>query len=426
VTTRLTTHPAIILLVASIASAALGWVVTAEPLIVLAVVTSVIALFALTMAATRLLVITFGLLWVSLVPLVLIVFSAFIAQLNGSNPSDWARDAAPYALLPMLPIIGIDCGRTISPQNMVRVLVAGGLLAAVGFSFEWLDRRGVNALGLGKFTLATAAMIAALLCYAIARAAWGSRRITWSLVACGLVMSVVITGTRTGLIFLAAFAGIAGSRKKGRIPVHRLLAVLAPVVVVTAVASTVVASVVSTDPNFLSNRVNAAVLLIQGDRSDASYLDRVNQYGFAQKAMSAHPLLGTGPGFLFPNSNPAQPSAFTLDTPLVTPAKFGIVGTAVFLLFLAQILYSVHIVRKMIHHTVVDTAIRAFAWVFLLDVPFGGFIEDKGFSIALMLLLGLLSSTARETVPDTKFKRGSLSNTKALTRGRQTAILAAR
>jgi hypothetical protein len=85
----------------------------------------------------------------------------------------------------------------------------------------------------------------------------------------------------------------------------------------------------------------------------------------------------------------------------------------------------VYLVHRVIGHTVVGTALRAFAWVFAFEIPFGGFVEDKGLSIALMLLLGLLAATLRETVvgPGTAVARRPVPDVRAHRRERSVLVM---
>ena len=115
--------------------------------------------------------------------------------------------------------------------------------------------------------------------------------------------------------------------------------------------------------------------------------------------------MGTGPGYLYPSVVPGDPPAFTLDTPLVTPAKFGLLGASIVVFLLAQAARAIGASRRLVGATQVGIALSGFGFIFVVDLPFGGFLEDKGFSIALMLFLALLAARGRERLSDADIAR---------------------
>jgi hypothetical protein len=340
------------------------------------------------------------LLFGSSVLLGLLIVSAPVALGNGVQFTDWARDATPYAMLAALPLIGIDCAREVSSRVILGLFGTIGVIAALGGATDWLGRRGVSAVDIGKFSLSSFALIAALFSFAIVRAARGPGRGRWFAIAVFALVAALLTGSRSSIVLLGGFLGIAGSPKKWRVPIRAALGVFAALVLLSALLAPFVESQVSSDPNFLSQRFSVAVSFLQGGPTDPSYADRVFEYDEAGAEVIAHPLLGTGPGFLYPSFYPGELPTYTLDTPLVTPAKFGLLGTGVVVFFLALLVSTVRASRRLVGATEVGTALRAFGFIFVLDLPFGGFIEDKGLSMVLMLFLGLLAATGRERLAD--------------------------
>jgi hypothetical protein len=326
----------------------------------------------------------------------IVLVSAPIALVNGAQFTDWARDATPYAMLAMLPIVGIDCACKVSSRVLVGLLGAVGVIAALGFAVDWIGRRGVSALAVEKFSLASFALIAAAFSFAIVRAARGPGRGRWFAVAGVAMVAALLSGGRTSLVLLAGFPGIAGNPKQWRVPIRAVVGVFAALVFCAALLAPFVESQVSSDPAFLTQRVSLAVAFLQGGPTDASYAARVSEYEEAWSQVIAHPISGTGPGFIYPPSYYYPLPGFTLDSPLTTPAKFGLLGTGIILFFLSQLASTARATRRLIGATDVGTAIRAFGFMFVLDLPFGGFLEDKGFSIALMLFLGILAAVTRE------------------------------
>jgi hypothetical protein len=330
----------------------------------------------------------------------LVLISAPIALTNGVQLTDWARDALPYALLAMLPLIGVDCARDVTSRFILFLFASAGTVAALGYGIDWLSLRGVSSVGVTQFTLSSGALVAAVFSFAIVRGATGPNRPRWLALATFALVCYLLSGSRSGLVLLAGFLGIAGTSRKLRVPIRSVIGLLAALSLVTATLIPLAGSLLVNDPTFLSQRAASVVSFLQNGSTDPSYSARVVEYSQAATSIAAHPLFGTGPGFLYTNTDPAAPPVFTLDTPLVTPAKFGLLGSGIIVFWLAQLASTIRATRRLVGATQVSTALRAFGLIFVLDLPFGGFLEDKGFSIALMLLLGLLAATGRERLSD--------------------------
>ena len=116
----------------------------------------------------------------------------------------------------------------------------------------------------------------------------------------------------------------------------------------------------------------------------------MTQYGVAWDLFTSSPILGVGLGHPFPWTRLDGSSRvdFTADTPLVLPAKLGIVGVAwiaalafVWLMFVRR-LRRAGLTIPVLVMTGWAAVIAALAWT-------GFSVEDKGFSFALMLILAL-------------------------------------
>lgn len=333
----------------------------------------------------------------SLVLLGLLAVSLPVALGNGSTPTDWFRDAFPYLLLALFAPIAVDTARDISPTAAIRLFTACGLIAAVGFALDWLDRRGVSALPLGKFTLSTFALMAAPFCYGLVRAALGPHRVRWAAFALLILVAVLVTGTRTGLVLLTAVLGVVGATSKMRVPVPRAAAVVLPLCVAIAVVTPVVALRVSDDPTFFRHRVQAAANILKGgETTDQSLLARKRSYRLATDQIRAHPVLGTGPGHLYETGDArVSRRGFGLDTPLVTIAKFGWVGSGIILALLVVLASAYVRAGRLSGPTASLTSARGFAVVFLFELPLGGFLEDKGLALGLLVLTTLVAAETR-------------------------------
>jgi hypothetical protein len=124
---------------------------------------------------------------------------------------------------------------------------------------------------------------------------------------------------------------------------------------------------------------------------DGSIRERVAQYGVAWDLFVSSPLVGVGLGhsFVWERVDGTIRSDITADTPLVLPAKLGVLGIAWLALFIAVWIRFLQKLRRAAGVTLPGLAMTA--WAAILGVlAWGSFnLEDKGFSFALMLLLSL-------------------------------------
>lgn len=312
------------------------------------------------------------------------LLSAVVAITGGTSPDLWLRDALPYLLLPMGLVIGADAGTTLTPRALRGIVAVAGVASTIGFAVDWLARRGVSALPIDRVLLATTTPAALAFCLALAMLVLTNHhRLRWLLLAVGIPVAILVTGTRGVAVFAVAFLGLLGARSSGRVGLGRLLVFMVPAALVAWLATPILGSLVVGDSDFLSNRLNSAVEVIRlGENSDdGSYLDRRQSYAWTWEVFRSAPWLGVGPGHLFPSGT------FTLDTPVVTLAKFGLVGTAAIVWFLARLLRAG---KGLAGGTPEHTAVRAFAFIMLAYLPLGMPLENKGFAFAAALAIGLL------------------------------------
>jgi hypothetical protein len=88
-------------------------------------------------------------------------------------------------------------------------------------------------------------------------------------------------------------------------------------------------------------------------------------------------------------------SAFTADTPLVMPAKFGTLGILVFLGFAGAYGATVWTALQQDRRSGVTLTLVGFGVLAIVGLPLGFLVEDKGASLALILLLALAFTEGR-------------------------------
>jgi hypothetical protein len=297
-----------------------------------------------------------------------------------------------YIMIPFAPIIGIDAGRDASSRNAMRWIGVIGCIAAVGFAADWLNRRGVSSLPIGRFIVSSLMLPALAFALAAVRAVYarGVARILWLMPIILIPAAMLVTGTRSVLIVFLALIGVLGTEARRRVTLPRMAGLVAISVVTVGVILPLVGSLVISQPGFLENRVQALQVVLDGNGgADGSYAARNEQYYYAAQWISQGPWFGKGPGFSPPIS---------LDTPLAVVVRIGIVGAVALTLFLASVVVASRKSAQLHGYTFMHTTVTGIGIVILASLPFGAIVEDKGFSFMLLLLTMGLAAYIQERV----------------------------
>ncbi|KIC59381.1 hypothetical protein RM52_04065 [Microbacterium hominis] len=330
-----------------------------------------------------------------------VLFATSIQSLaiNRVDPILWARDAITYLLIAAAVVIGIDAASTMSRKYARTLTILIGVVSAIGFSYVWTQSRGYatgDEPDRAFLSSLVATTLPIALCFALGLA--GKRlKPWWVALAALMIVAVLITGTRTGVVLGVVLLGMVGAATKERVSIAKLLLGLivggAAIVVAVPIAAGAFSS--ASDVQIRLQSIGDA---IQGgfglDKSGAIRLRATN---YAMEVFRENPLVGQGLGVLFPNPNPGQQTlgGFSLDTPAMYFAKFGIVGVSALLVAFVLIIYAA------VRHTpntprlLESTAGRGavLAWIALL--PLASTTEDKGFALSVALLMALVGSASR-------------------------------
>ncbi len=135
---------------------------------------------------------------------------------------------------------------------------------------------------------------------------------------------------------------------------------------------------------------------------------RILQTAQLAQAFAQDPILGAGPGKVFPSVARGYlvMSTSVNDSPMEFPAKYGIVGVA---LLLAAVVQLIRFGRERAGLFGSSPALRALAaygiFAFIVSVAHSP-IVDKGFSFGLAFLLALsLMETGDQRVADPPFRK---------------------
>ncbi len=330
----------------------------------------------------------------------LITISLFVSREHGVAFTDWLRDGAPYVLFALAPIFALDAQSAFSRKALIRLLVCAGAVATASFATNWLEQRHIADLPFSQFALSSFLFPAGLFVYAIATALHAShRRAGWLALAVIVFALLIVTGTRETLILaLAPLAAVAGARRYLSARFVRL-ALLGPVaLLLTLAAAYSVAEVTHASTAKIGERI--ATLKNTGTTSDASYLDRQAQTRAAADIFHSNPIFGAGPGthFNWTAANGDKVSAFVIDSPIDFAAKFGFVGLGVLVFLVASYASFMRLSFGFDHPRPETLALAAYGVVTAAGCVLGNPIEDKGFSLALVLLLALVLRTSRQPV----------------------------
>lgn len=312
-----------------------------------------------------------------------------VALLNSHPLSLTVRDAAPYLLLGAAPIMALDAARGVSRRFLLVVFVVVGLLGAASLMAELLSLRELASLPIERLFFSSFILPASLFAYACARALRPSSRrrdvLVWGATAAGVLGAILLTGTRTGILLLAAPAVI--------LVMGRGLSAFRRGLVLGAVGLALILLVfrfggaIGIDTGAALERLGDTREQVSSPGQSGSLEDRFAQSRASWELFKDSPVLGTGLGVVFEWRNPSgvPRQAFTVDAAFSTVAKLGLVGA---LGLLAYFLTLGQLARRFAGPT--DRA--ALAGLCGIVVPhciLSNPFEDKGLALGLIFLVAL-------------------------------------
>jgi O-antigen ligase len=335
--------------------------------------------------------------------LVLVTLASIIPALEqGATLEDWMRDASTYLLLALVPLFAVDLSNA-APRNIVRLLVIAGGAATVSFSVSWLERRGLASVSLDSFALSSIMLAAAFFAFAVASAfAAPRRRLLWLVTVAIAATLILVTGTRSGFMLLAAPLVIVLVPRFASLERFRELA-LGAAVVVALIALLFVSSgqLFPLERERVQERLTTGTTtVLRNPEFDASYRERQITTTLAWETFRSSPVVGVGPGHRFTYSVPYDSgssrlrSPLVLDTALVTLAKFGLLGCIPIVFLLLGVFNFTHALLKRTRSRTA-LALTGYLGILALALVLASPFDDKGFSFALMMFLALGASEWR-------------------------------
>jgi hypothetical protein len=331
---------------------------------------------------------------------------SYLASPAGSDFGTFARQSIFYFLVILGPIIGLDAGRDLKPATVYSLVGFVGVVAAVGFAADWLDRRGVTSLPFGRIVMSSLVLPAfafslALVLFFHARGFF-ARAINLIPILV-IPVSMLVTGTRTNLIIFAAIPAVLGRLRNMRVPSLRMIALIALGGAAGVAIFPAVASLVIEQPGFIERRIEAALTVLTGSAgADQSFSGRSEQAAGAAAMIERSPVFGYGLGYQIPS---------TVDSFLLTVLRVGWLGTALLGAFVLAFSIAVWRSRRLVGPSPAHTAWWGFVVVLICNIPFGTPFEDRGFGFTLMVASMALGSAltasakACELMPASDFTR---------------------
>lgn len=321
------------------------------------------------------------------------------SSLGAASLSGWFRDATTYLLMPAGVLIGIDAGSRVSVRTARLLTATVGAVSALGFASHWIAVRGLSEADAStnvQNLLSSLAALAVPLALALTLGLTEDRmHIGWLLFGAAMLMAAVITGTRTSIVLAVALLGVWGSRAKRRAPLSRILSGVAIMSAILAAALPLALAAFSSTEAVMQRMKSVTLILSSGLSSDQSGLARLRAGEISQAIWRSQPWLGRGLGVTFPSLNPGRTSGtFSLDTPWMFLAKFGLVGSVVLAIAFLLIFSSTQ--KRSTAWVPAGTVARAAiaAWIALL--PLASIPEDKGFALTTALIFAMLIAERRD------------------------------
>ncbi|WP_349309041.1 O-antigen ligase family protein [Microbacterium sp. MM2322] len=341
------------------------------------------------------------------------VLSLLQLGFGSASLDSWLRDAVGYLSLPALLLVGVEAGLRLSWRTVTVLVSATSLMAAALALSTWLSRRGGDVLGFSQLGLASSMPVFAGI--ALALTLYFNSRATglgWLMLGLLQIAILVSTGGRqpaifavVGLLLAAVFSRRGLIQRVGRLLVAGAAAVLMYGIVL-AFSETFGGGIAARRLDFFDRVLDSGWSAVQ---QDGSVIDRSNAYEWTLQIWLSNFWFGRGLGINFPSvrSGYTDDGGFTLDTPLVVLAKFGLVGAVAVIWAVCLVFAAALRARK--HSAIPELRVPTYTVVavgLVVCTVLNGFpTENRGFGIFLTCLVVVVLAASRKsdpTLPDSK------------------------
>jgi hypothetical protein len=337
------------------------------------------------------------------------IVTMYIMAYYSTDVTSWIRDATTFILIPIGIVYGIDAGLSLKTRTLQGIFAVLGILAAFVYLTSWLVRRQQLPPGAELPLLSSSMISIPVICMSLTLyfTSGARSRYVWGLVAVIQMLMLVSAGGRSSVLYCTAIIlFISASALFARWGVVKLLILLGVAAGIAVGFFTIYVPFVRS--SFLSNRLDwFSDVSLDAVERDGSGEARLRAYRIMWESFLEKPLLGNGFGYSYPPVSAAAIDVFTLDTPLVYLAKFGVIGTfAILFAVVGLVRACVRLAPQRADRLQVlmmwGSAIAAWA----ATLPSGAPTEQKGFGIGLAVLIAVSVAWCRR--PGTPPSAGKL------------------
>jgi hypothetical protein len=330
--------------------------------------------------------------------LLYIIVNMGFSFIRGNDVMSALRDCVPYIIFSVSPILALDFAMNIKRKNLFSFFLLTGIYGTFSCVYTWVQLRNItdiesfNNIGLASYMLAYA-----FFTYCCVNALRGKKKIFGWTLAAGLVLGgLAITGTRTSFVVLTAgfiVIILSGRDMSSFQKILRGFRVFITLLITTTVGAVILLNITNVDKTIFLDRMKMSLVLFDQEKlaNDNSIYMRASQTNAAVDAIKESPLVGMGPGYVFQTNNWDGKIQYrsSLDSPLAITAKHGIVGSIILLLFLWKIYMYIRNTNKDKQYSLTTYYLLGFLGINLITMLIIPTVEDKGLSIAILLLLAL-------------------------------------
>ncbi len=318
-----------------------------------------------------------------------------VAVAHGNSMLNWLRDVSAFLIFAAAPVFAIDLVTDDSKTWILPMFVAAGAVSSVLYTIGLLGRRHLATATSNQHFFFSLFLPAALLSYAsVASLRSQKNKVAWTALTIGIVLCMLSSGTRVAILLVVIpFSIVVFSEGLGFRSLLRVTFFLGTTLSAGLILFFYLMPLSSDSRRIVLQRFGAMVLNSGELRSDESVAARASETLVLFRAFVEDPVFGTGPGkiFAWPTFEGGHMSeGFNVtDSPLVYPAKYGLVGVTMLLVVVVIFRRFLHAMRDIAEQDEPLLALVAYSVFSLVYMVVGPFYEDKGFAMGLLFLLSL-------------------------------------
>ncbi|NIK69244.1 O-antigen ligase family protein [Paenibacillus sp. BK720] len=347
-----------------------------------------------------------------------VIVCIVLSILRGANELTVIRDAAPYLIFSITPLLAFDFSKHIKRSVVTKLFILVGIYATISCSYGWIVRRGITdadsgmtSIGFPSFMLSFAFFI-----YCCALALRGKHKVfIWTILSAFTIAALLITGTRSTflaligpLVILLSGKGLSYFKRFQRGVYVSLIFILSFFVGVSLLLS-----VTNIEKEKFYERISmiGSVFDKKSRLNDYSYIERTNQTEATLLAFKESPIVGMGPGYIFKvkKYNGVEYNYVSLDSKYSIMAKYGMLGYLILVVWLWNIYVYLRRSSEGRVYTLNSLTIIGYISIVILCMVISVPIEDKGYGIAFLLLFVLKINENRNSELDNLLNDGNNS-----------------